>query len=135
VPVTTERHANGLAITIPTRFELSRLGLQPVAIDRTPSGFKVTVARELRLRHPSTATVDLLAGVPSGDWPEQRTVHRRVVRYRIDNNYTNGDGSYTFSAWVRCPVGYVLWQQTDAGDWEPSFELAWALIAGTEPPG
>jgi hypothetical protein len=142
VPSFTERHPNGLAVTLPRTHDGERPGgPTPVSITRTPGGFKVLVGEEGRGRTTIEATVDVRteAPAPGGEWPKRRTVRGRLIRYAVDSDPEEGAGSYgteyRFRAWLPCRGGYVLWTQSDQAEgWAPDFGLAWTLIEGTEPP-
>jgi hypothetical protein len=140
VPSTTARHPNGLVVTLPRTVEESgSAGPQPVSVERTTTGFTVFVARHELLRFTVSATVEVHTegSSPPGSWPRQRTVRGQRVRYAIDEDGDAGSGgrSYTLRAWQACRGGYVLWRQSALAEtFTPSFDLAWILIEGTEPP-
>jgi hypothetical protein len=116
-------HPNGLALRLPEELNVAR----------NADGFSIAPPSS---RGMSEMTVSLKVSEqpPAGDWPRQRQIETRRVRYRIDRTEGGGSGgdSYQMTAWEEVSGKYIFYRQGDHAEFgEPTFDLFWMIVENT----
>lgn len=119
-------HPNGLALRLP----------DSLAARQTADGFIIEPAgadNDAR-RYPMRASLSLRAdgSEPPGEWPLERRIGSRRLRYRIDKAGGGSGGvEYVFDGWEAVSGSYLFCRQREQSEsGEPKFELCWQALEG-----
>jgi len=129
VAMTALRHANGLALRVPTK---------TYDVKETAAGFRLSPVGSTRQRIPVEVTIELRAGrKPAGAFPESRVVRGRPFLYRVDVEEGGSSGDeHVLRGWTAAGTQHVWLEQGMAVEppAKPDFSAGWQIADGLDAP-